>query len=159
MDFAEMMARVQRLESDLQSMCNEMQQMIVEDVRNTPFPGTMLGDGTNGQPLCGVIRFSQLKAAGNWQPSYYFPQLQAAAIGHKLASCKSASAICNAVAAMLRDKKVRCSGGSADKLANYPIGNETVYLNDVTLDALRKSELGRYVAATIDNTATDDHEK
>lgn len=135
MGFAHKMIELKSLEREISRMVESLKADLTSAVGDQPFQGEMINDGSNGGPLIGVVKFSQLSKSNNWSPNYHFPAAQAKAVSRRLESCKTASSVCAAVRDMISEKRVRMGPG-----------NNTVILNEETLKILRESEIGQYVA-------------
>jgi hypothetical protein len=105
-----------------------------------PFKGRLISDGRNGKPLIGIIRTSQLD--DNWTADYHFPKMQAEAVSCRLEMCITAKQLAEAVKEMLDRKYV-----SRYKAQFNYATSDRVNLNETTLDILRNSEIGQYIAA------------
>lgn len=135
MSFSDKMTKMKELEREIYRMIDGLKADLSSAVGDQPFQGKMINDGSNGGPMIGIVRFSQLSESKNWSPEYHFPAAQAKAVSKRLESCKSPSSICAAVKDMIAEKRVRLGGG-----------NNVVFLNEETLKILRESEIGQYVA-------------
>lgn len=134
MSFVTKMNQMKALEQEIARMVESLKADLTTAVKNQPFQGRMINDGSNGGPIMGVIMASQLAKTGNWSPEYHFPQSQAEAVSKKIASSKTASQVCAAVKAMIAEEKVKMPDG------------HIVKLNGETLKVLKESEIGQYVA-------------
>lgn len=137
MSFKEKMAQVKALEDEISKMTDSLKDDLVAAVGDQPFQGKMINDGTNGGPMIGIVKFSQIMSANNWTPEYHFPAAQARAVSKKVKSCKTPTAVCKAVSEMIKEKRVRVKSGYLD--------GEVARLNNETLRILRESEIGQYV--------------
>lgn len=135
-EIARQMDALREMEKAVVAELQCLSDTIVKEVGEQPFRGQWINDGKNGGPICGSVPLSAITASRglNLSPSHYFPSKQAEAVRKKLASCKTADAICEAVRQMLEDKSVRMSKMSGD----------TIQLNEDTLRVLRESDLGAY---------------
>ena len=129
MNFAEQMEVVKGIDAE----AVRLRDKLLADISDLPLNGEYINDGKDGGPVIAIIKFSSLN--DNWSPEYLLPAAQAWAIKRKLADLKTAHGICAAVRKMLEDGFVL---NSSDK----------TYLNAKTIEAVRGSELGKYVIAT-----------
>ena len=161
MDFKDMM----KVANEIDAEAVRLRDKLIADVCDLPLKGKYINDGKNGGPVIAIVNFSDL--GNNWSPEYHLPPAQAKAIkdyllpppkfgkardekekdkSHKGVSLdvsrNTAKGICAAVRKMLANGFVI-------------VGNNKITLNDRTLKAIRKSELGKYVINThpIDNNS------
>lgn len=134
MSFSDKMNAMNALEREIYRMVDSLKADLTSAVVDQPFHGEMINEGSNGGPLIGVVKLSQLSKSKNWSPDYHFPAAQAKAVSKRIESCKTSSDICSAVRGMIAEKRVRIGGG-----------NYFVPLNEETLKILRESGIGQYV--------------
>lgn len=131
MDFAEMM----KINDSIDAEAVRLRDKLIADICDLPLNGEYINDGKNGGPVIALVKFSELQKTHNWCPHYHLPPEQARAIKRNLGALTTAHGICAAVRKMLIDGFVKH-------------GEEKTFFNDRTMDAIRKSELGKYVIAS-----------
>ena len=133
MNFAEAMEISRRINDMAKSLCRDL----CESVERLPFDGEYINDGKNGGPVMAVVKFSSLR--DNWCPYYHLPAEQSRAVSRYLEQFKTAEGVCNAVKKILKEKRVPRGGFGGGGNSNF------VFLNDRTVEAIEKSELGKYI--------------
>lgn len=129
------------IDNRMRQIVGHLKTEIHNRLSSVPFKGELISDGKDGRPLIGIIKFSQLDKTDNWTPDYHFSKMQAKAVSIYLENCNTAKQLLKAVEDMLTKKYVLA----------YPCKfkyalSDRVYLNEDTLEILRNSEIGRYIA-------------
>lgn len=128
------------IDNRMRQIVGHLKTEINKRLSSVPFKGKLISDGKDGRPLIGIIKFSQLDKTDNWSPDYYFAKKQAEAVSICLENCSTAKQLLKAVEDMLTKKYVHVYVGHSYTLS------DRVYLNEDTLEILRNSEIGRYIA-------------
>ena len=132
------------IDNRMRQIVGHLKTEIHNRLSSVPFKGELISDGKDGRPLIGIIKFSQLDKTDNWTPDYHFSKMQAKAVSICLENCTTAKQLLKAVEDMLTKKYVLA----------YPCKfkyalSDRVYLNEDTLEILRNSEIGRYIAERV----------
>ena len=126
--------QIQSMEKEIANYLHVLKEEIYAKIASQPFDGTMLST----KPLIFAMKSSDIFLSNNLSPEYFSPQKQAEAARTKLDRCKTGEEIIQAVEIILKEKRVR-------------VNSDYVPLNDKTLEAICRSEIGKYITKENDN--------
>lgn len=127
--------QIQSMEKEIANYLHVLKEEIYAKIAFQPFDGTVLST----KPLVFIMKSSDIFLSNNLSPPEYFsPQKQAEAARTKLDRCKTGEEIIQAVEIILKEKRVR-------------VNSDYVPLNDKTLEAICRSEIGKYITKENDN--------
>lgn len=126
--------QIQSMEKEIANYLHVLKEEIYAKIASQPFDGTMLST----KPLIFTIKSSNVFLSNKLSPEYFSPQKQAEAVRAKLDHCKTGKEIIQTVEILLKEKRVKVNSGY-------------VPLNDKTLEAIRRSETGKYITKENDN--------
>ena len=117
----------------LERHCHELVEKLKDDLRNASGDVRIPGVTSNSNaPFTATVSFRNLSAR-SWNPATYIPKEQARRVVEYIGKANTLDSICTKIELLLTNGYV----GDKDR----------VYLHECVLEAIRDSEIGRYVMA------------